>query len=89
MMNYEIHLDSEPTQLLEKFDQFPENRYNVGDLISVAGQGTRKVFKVLRTEPTGNPANAKVKYFVEEFVQPRTPQQQISDRLQLNRSGGI
>lgn len=85
-MNYEIHLEATPPILLEEFDQFPENRYHVGDLITVAGQGSRKVFKVLRTEPTSNPNNVKVKYFVEEFTVPRTPQEQLTDRLFQNRS---
>lgn len=88
-MNYEIHLEATPPILLEEFDQFPENRYNVGDLISVKDQGSRKVFKVLRTEPTSNPDNEKVKYFVEEYVIPKSPQSQLTDRLFLNRSGQI
>lgn len=85
-MNYEILSDEQFPVLLEEFDQFPENRYKVGDLISIKDQGSLKVFKVTRTEPTNNPATVKVKYFVEEFIEPRTPQEQLTDRLFQNRS---
>lgn len=85
-MNYEILTDEQFPVLLEEFDQFPVNRYNVGDLISIKNQGLLKVFKVTRTEPTSNPATVKVKYFVEEFETPRNPQEQLTDRLFQNRS---
>jgi len=78
-MNYEIWTDEPTPLLLDEFTLFPETRPHVGDIIGIKNDST--VYKITRTEPTGNPGDSKVKYFVILHEDPVSPQTQINDRV--------
>ncbi len=81
-MNYEAWTDTSTPILLDKFNLFPETRPHVGDLLNIKKDGT--TYKIHRTEPTDNPSDQTVKYFVSPHKDPVTPQTQINDAINFS-----
>ena len=77
-MNYTIWTD-EPTPIkLKDFTQDVEFRPHVNDTISIAGRS--EDYKITRCDPTTNPDNVTVKYFVRplsEFPEPASANLEI------------
>lgn len=73
-MNYEVYEDSDSIDpiFISSFDEDPELRPRVGDHLTLPND--LRVFKVNRADPTNNPDDQKVKYFVRQHVDNQFPQ---------------
>lgn len=67
-MNYELYEDSDGINeiFITAFEEVPEFRPHVGDDLKLPND--LRTFKVNRADPTDNPADQKVKYYVRERV---------------------
>jgi len=68
-MNYELYEDTDAINpiFITSFEELPEFRPHVGDQLKLAND--IRTFKVNRADPTTNPADQKVKYYVNVLVQ--------------------
>lgn len=73
-MNYELFEDSDSIDpiFVASFERPAEFRPHVGDLVSLPTD--LRVFRVNRSEPTDNPSDQKVIYFVREHRDNRNVQ---------------
>jgi len=67
-MNYELFEDSDSIDpiFILSFERPAEFRPRLGDQIKL--QNDLRIFQVNRSDPTNNPDDQKVKYFVNVFV---------------------
>jgi len=67
-MNYEIYQDSDGIDpiFIGSFERRPEFRPQVGDHLTI--ETSQQVYVVNRAEPSNNPDDQKVLYFVSPFV---------------------
>lgn len=67
-MNYELYEDTDSINpiFITSFDEKPEFRPHVGDQITLPND--LRIFKVNRADPSDNPSDQKVKYYVNVLV---------------------
>ena len=69
-MNYTVWADEPIPTKLHSFDSPIEFRPHTGDIMQVR---INQPWKITRTEPTSNPDNVTVKYFVRPFSETPPP----------------